>query len=74
MSDFRSLTWAGSTLATAQAGAPAGFTAGKVYEVKAAAIDNATTPATVYAAILDDAKNLRAVALPTSGSGPFTFQ
>jgi hypothetical protein len=74
MADFRSLTWAGSTLATAQAGVPAGFTAGKVYEVKAAAIDNAAAPAALWVAVLDDTKNLRAVQLPTSGAGPFTFQ
>ena len=70
--DFRGLTWAGSTIATAQAGAPAGFTAGHVYEVKACALDN--TVGTVYALILDDNHNPRAVALPTSGAGAFTFQ
>ena len=70
--DLRGLTWVGDTDATAQAGAPAGFTAGHVYQVKAVAVDNATD--TVYALILDDAHNPRAVALPTSGAGPFTFQ
>ena len=69
--DFRGLTWAGSTIATAQAGAPAGFTAGHVYEVKACALDNTRHR---YALILDDNHNPRAVALPTSGAGAFTFQ
>ncbi len=70
--DFRSLDWQGSTVATAQSGAPTGFTAGGVYQVKAAAIDNTT--GAVWALILDDNHNARAVQLPTSGAGPFTFQ
>lgn len=70
--DFRGLTWSGSTIATAQATAPAGFTAGHVYEVKAVAVDN--TSDALFAVILDDNHNPRAVQLPTSGAGPFTFQ
>jgi hypothetical protein len=70
--DLRGLTWAGSTLATAQATAPAGFTAGKVYEVKACAIDNTTD--VIYVLILDDNHNPRAIQAPTSGAGAFTYQ
>ncbi len=70
--DFRTLAWAGDPIATAQASAPSGFTAGHAYQVKAAAIDNAT--GAVWALIVNDSLNLQAVQLPTSGAGPFTFQ
>lgn len=70
--DFRALTWVGQPIATAQASAPAGFTAGKAYQVKSAAIDNTTSA--VWALVVNDALNVQAVQLPTSGAGPFTFQ
>jgi hypothetical protein len=70
--DFRGLSWAGSTIATAQASAPAGFTTGHAYEVKSIAIDN--TADVVYVLILNDNHYPQAVAMPTSGTGPFTFQ
>lgn len=74
--DFRTLDWQGSTAATAQTGAVAlgGFSLGGVYQVKAAAIDNTPSPPVIYALILDDQHNARAVPLPLSGAGPFTFQ
>lgn len=70
--DFRGLSWAGQAIATAQATAPAGFTQGHAYQVKACAIDN--TSGAVWALIVNDSLNLQAVQLPTSGAGPFTFQ
>lgn len=68
--DFRGLSWQGQTVATAQASAPAGFTAGHAYE--SCALDN--TLGIVWALILDDNHNPRAIQLPTTGAGPFTFQ
>lgn len=72
--DLRGLTWTGDPTATAQDGAAAlgGYTKGNAYQVKAIAVDNATD--TVYVLVTDDHLNVRAVALPTSGGGPFTFQ
>lgn len=70
--DFRGLSWQGQTIATAQASAPTGFTAGHAYEVKSCALDN--TLGVVWALILDDNHNPRAIQLPTTGAGPFTFQ
>lgn len=70
--DFRPLQWIGDPTATAQASAPAGFTASKAYQVKAAALDN--TAGLIFALILDDNHNPRAIQLPLTGAGPFTFQ
>lgn len=70
--DFRGLSWEGQTVATAQASAPTGFTAGHAYEVKSCALDNTT--GAIWALILDDSHNARAIQLPASGAGAFTFQ
>jgi hypothetical protein len=70
--DFRGLVWLGEATATAQASAPAGFTVGHAYKVKSCAVENVA--AQLYAIILDDNLNPRAIILPTSGAGPFTFQ
>ena len=70
--DFRALAWQGADVATAQATAPAGFTQGKAYAIKSAAIDNTT--GIVWALIVNDSLNVQAVQLPTTGAGPFTFQ
>jgi hypothetical protein len=70
--DFRALAWNGTSICTAQAGAPAGFTVGNVYQVKSAAVDNLT--GNVWAIVLDDNHNPRGLQLPLTGTGPFTFQ
>lgn len=72
--DFRGLQWAGDPTATAQSAAVSlgGFTLGHAYQVKSCAIDN--TASAVWVLVLDDNHNARAVLLPASGSGPFTFQ
>lgn len=61
MADFRTGNWLGSTVATAQGTAPSGFTLGNIYEVKAAMLDNSVSPAVVWALVLDDNHNPRAV-------------
>jgi hypothetical protein len=72
MADYRTLDWIGSPVATAQASAPAGFTFGNAYQLKAAVVDDVSGQ--VIALILDDNHNPRAITLPLSGAGPFTFQ
>jgi hypothetical protein len=72
MADYRTLDWLGAAFATAQASAPAGFTVGGVYQIKSAVVDDVSGQ--VIALILDDNHNPRAITLPLSGAGPFTFQ